>query len=74
MSAGHEALVKMLEKGYSIDVAAAKIRFEFGIGAQYFVEICKFRVLENCGPTSSTHTNQKKTVRMPPTYMHGLAL
>jgi methylmalonyl-CoA mutase len=44
LSAGHQKLYTLLEAGYSIDDAAAMLRFDFGIGANYFLEISKFRV------------------------------
>lgn len=44
LSAGHSALFKLMEKGFAIDDASAMLRFEMGIGANYFIEVAKFRV------------------------------
>lgn len=45
LSKGHDQLANLLNMGISIVDASAAIRFEMGIGAHYFVEIAKFRVL-----------------------------
>lgn len=42
----HEALVKLLDLGLSIDQASACIHFRMGIGNNYLVEIAKFRGLK----------------------------
>jgi|TARA_R110000737_G_scaffold17480_2_gene35195 methylmalonyl-CoA mutase len=44
LSAGHAALHSLLNNGSSIDDAAAMLRFEMGIGANYFIEVAKFKV------------------------------
>lgn len=44
LAAGHEYLSFLINKGFSVDDAAAMIRFTFGIGANYFMETSKFRV------------------------------
>ena len=43
LSAAHEYLVKLMERGLSIDEVARKIRFTFAVTANYFLEIAKFR-------------------------------
>jgi methylmalonyl-CoA mutase len=43
LNAGHEILLKLMEKGLSIDEAAACLNFQIGIGANYFLEIAKIR-------------------------------
>ncbi len=43
LSAGHEYLVRLMERGLSVDAAARSIRFTFGIGSNYFMEIAKLR-------------------------------
>ncbi len=45
LSAGHEMLLKLMKQGYSIDQAAQSITFNLGIGANYFIETAKFRIL-----------------------------
>jgi methylmalonyl-CoA mutase len=46
LSAGHEYLCKLLDRGLTIDQAAACIHFSTGIGANYFYEIAKIRALK----------------------------
>ena len=43
LSWGNEYLYAMTEGGISADVAASKIRFNFGISSNFFMEIAKFR-------------------------------
>lgn len=43
LSQGNEILNKLIEKGIAPDVAAKKIKFDFGVGSNYFMEIAKFR-------------------------------
>ena len=43
LSAAHEYLVKLMERGLSIDEAARKIRFTFAVTSNYFMEMAKFR-------------------------------
>lgn len=40
---GNEVLAQAKEAGLTIDAAAKKIKFNFGVGANYFMEIAKFR-------------------------------
>lgn len=40
---GNEILAKLVEKGLDATLAAKKIKFNFGIGSNYFMEIAKFR-------------------------------
>ena len=40
---GNEYLEKLVEAGLSIDKVAEKIKFNFGISSNYFLEIAKFR-------------------------------
>ena len=42
---GHELLYKLIEKGMSVDAAAAQIKFKLGIGSNFFFEIAKFKAL-----------------------------
>jgi methylmalonyl-CoA mutase len=46
LATGHEYLVKLIEKGFTIDEAAACIHFSTGIGSTYFYEIAKIRALK----------------------------
>jgi methylmalonyl-CoA mutase len=43
LAQGAEYLVKLTEAGLGIDEAAANIKFNFGIGSNYFMEIAKLR-------------------------------
>jgi methylmalonyl-CoA mutase len=43
LAAAHEYLVKLMERGLSIDEVARKIRFSFAVTANYFMEMAKFR-------------------------------
>jgi len=43
LSMGAEYLTRMTEKGISIDEIAPRIKFTFGIGSNYFMEIAKIR-------------------------------
>ncbi len=43
LAAGHDYLVRLMEKGLSVDLAARKIRFSMGVTANYFLEMAKFR-------------------------------
>lgn len=40
---GNELLAKLTDAGFPADEVAKKIKFNFGIGANYFLEIAKFR-------------------------------
>lgn len=40
---GNELIAKLTELGYTADEVAKKIKFNFGIGSDYFMEIAKFR-------------------------------
>ena len=40
---GNELMSRLVESGISPDEAAKKIKFNFGIGSNYFMEIAKFR-------------------------------
>ena len=40
---GNEYLDKMIDAGYSAEIVAKKIKFNFGVGSNYFMEIAKFR-------------------------------
>ena len=43
ISMGNEYMVQLTERGLSSVLAASKIRFSFGIGSAYFIEIAKLR-------------------------------
>lgn len=51
LSEGHEALVKQLDAGKTIDEACKNIQFNFGIGTKYLVETAKFRAFRWCWST-----------------------
>ncbi|MCC8153371.1 MAG: methylmalonyl-CoA mutase small subunit [Tannerellaceae bacterium] len=40
---GNELIAKLTEAGFSVEEVAKKIKFNFGISANYFMEIAKFR-------------------------------
>ena len=40
---GNELIAKLNEAGFPVDEIAKKIKFNFGIGSNYFMEIAKFR-------------------------------
>lgn len=43
LSYGNQVLEKLIENGIQPALAAKKIKFRFGVGANYFMEIAKFR-------------------------------
>lgn len=43
LNIGHEYLLKLMKRGFTIDQASACIQFRFGIGNDYFLESLKFR-------------------------------
>lgn len=43
LAAGHEYIVKLMEKGLTIDQVAPSIKFNMSVSANYFLEIAKFR-------------------------------
>lgn len=44
---GHEALFDLIKNGTEINNALSQFKFRFGIGSNYFLEICKFRVFRS---------------------------
>ena len=43
LAAAHEYLVKLMERGLTIDEVARKVRFTFAVTSNYFLEMAKFR-------------------------------
>lgn len=43
LSMGAEYLAKLTEAGLNVETVASNIRFNFGVGSNYFMEIAKFR-------------------------------
>lgn len=43
LSYGNQVLSKLIENGIEPSLAAKKIKFKFGVGSNYFMEIAKFR-------------------------------
>jgi Methylmalonyl-CoA mutase, N-terminal domain/subunit len=43
LSYGNQVLSELIENGVDPSLAAKKIKFEFGVGSNYFMEIAKFR-------------------------------
>lgn len=43
LSYGNQVLQKLIENGIEPAIAAKKIKFQFGVGSNYFMEIAKFR-------------------------------
>lgn len=64
LSMGTEYLNRLTDKGISIDEVAPRIKFNFGVGSNYFMEIAKFRaaralwakIVNAYGPTKSDIT------------------
>lgn len=64
LSMGTEYLTRLTEKGISVDEIAPRIKFNFGVGSNYFMEIAKFRaaralwakIVNAYGPKSSEIT------------------
>src|SRR6218665_766134 len=48
---GHNALVKQLDAGKTIDEACKNIQFNFGVGTKYLIETAKFRAFRWCWST-----------------------
>lgn len=45
LASAHEIIVQLMDRGFSIDEAAACVHFNVGVGSNYFYEIAKIRVL-----------------------------
>ncbi|MFA8450982.1 MAG: methylmalonyl-CoA mutase small subunit [Bacteroidales bacterium] len=43
LAMGAEYIAQLTEQGLSVDEAASRIRFNFGVGSNYFMELAKFR-------------------------------
>jgi methylmalonyl-CoA mutase len=43
LACGNEYLTKLTDKGVSVDSIAANLKFRFGVGSNYFMEIAKIR-------------------------------
>ena len=64
LAIGTEFLTHLTEKGISVNRIAANIKFNFGIGGNYFLEIAKIRtarllwahIVKAYGPSDDTHT------------------
>ncbi|MFI3321606.1 MAG: methylmalonyl-CoA mutase family protein [Rikenellaceae bacterium] len=67
LAVAHEYVVKMMEAGVSIDKAAHTIKFNMAVGANYFMEIAKFRaarmlwanIVNQYNPTKACATKMK---------------
>ena len=44
---GHEALFQLINSGLAVDDAAAQIKFQFGLGSNFFFELSKFKVFRS---------------------------
>lgn len=44
---GHETLFQLISEGLSVDEAAAQIKFQFGLGSNFFFELSKFKVFRS---------------------------
>ncbi|HLV43144.1 MAG TPA: methylmalonyl-CoA mutase family protein [Brumimicrobium sp.] len=44
---GHEVLFRLINEGLAVDDAAAQIKFQFGIGSNFFFELTKFKVFRS---------------------------
>lgn len=47
LHSGHELLFRLMNKGMSVDEAAAQIKFKLGIGSNFFFEIAKFKAFRS---------------------------
>ena len=69
---GNEILSKLIETGLDVTLVAKKIKFNFGVSSNYFMEIAKFRAARwlwalivdqykpNCNNDCPTKTNEKE--------------
>ncbi|HUX58884.1 MAG TPA: methylmalonyl-CoA mutase family protein [Bacteroidales bacterium] len=66
ISSGKEYLVQLTERGLSAEIATSKIRFSFGIGSNYFMEIAKLRAARLLWSvvTHGFNTEMSKVVNM----------
>jgi methylmalonyl-CoA mutase len=44
---GHETLFQLMNAGLTVDDAAAQIKFQFGLGSNFFFELSKFKVFRS---------------------------
>ncbi|PKR81632.1 hypothetical protein CW751_03660 [Brumimicrobium salinarum] len=56
---GHEVLYNLIKSGISVDDAAPQIKFQFGLGSSYFIEITKFKVFRALWQTIVSHYHPK---------------
>ena len=67
LAIGNEYLLKLIDGGLSTDEAPKKIKFNFGVGGSYFIEIAKLRaarylwskIVDVYNPTNSSSTIMK---------------
>lgn len=71
LAAGADMLVKVSEKsGKSISEVAERIRFEMGIGSNYFMEIAKFRAIRWLWALIVRSNDEKATERATKAVVH----
>jgi len=66
ISMGSEYMSQLTERGLSVDIAASKIRFSFGTGSNYFMEIAKLRAARLLWSvvTNGFHPAKGESIRM----------
>ncbi|MDR0296252.1 MAG: methylmalonyl-CoA mutase family protein [Prevotellaceae bacterium] len=71
MAMGSEYMSRLTEAGISADLAAQKIKFSFGVGANYFMEMAKFRAARILWSTitSAYGAKDEESLKM---YIHAL--
>ena len=65
LSMGNEYLAQLVERGVSVNDAASTIKFNFGVGGNYFMEIAKLRAARMLWATivKSYSPNRKRTCK-----------
>ena len=71
LAMGSEYMHRLTEAGLSADLSAQKIKFTFGVGANYFMEMAKFRAARILWSTvaGAYGTKDEKSLQM---YIHAL--
>jgi len=71
LAKGHEYIIALLEKGYSLMTIASQIHFKFAIGSSYFIEIAKIRAFRwTWNHLLSSYLPNDEKLDFPPTFIH----
>jgi len=66
LAEGHDALVKLLDSGVSIDDALSRFNVVLGVGTRYFSEVAKFRAFRMCWASMvAAYDPQKESSKLP---------